>query len=125
MRETDTIRAGEMRSRVTFKIKPTDGDTTGYVDTLTSSTTLADLEAWETRATVSCKRSFDRGLEAHEDRQDISISYETLYIRYNPAMLPLVTDAAICDGKIYEIFSPPREINGRNKKVSISIRAVQ
>lgn len=124
MRETDTIRAGEMRSRVTFKIKPTDGDSTGYVDTLTSSTTLTDLEAWETRATVACKRSFDRGLEAREDRQDIALTYETLYIRYNATMIPLVTDAAICDGKIYEIIAV-REINGRNKKVNLTIRAVQ
>ncbi len=124
MRETDTIRRGDFRTVVVFKIKPGkpgDEDSTGYVETLTKET---NLETWETRATTRGQHLYDRGLESREDRQDIAIGYSTLYTDYNAAALPVETDAAICDGVAFEIMGVG-DITGRRKKLKITLRKVK
>lgn len=124
MRATNTIRAGQMRSSVTFKKRPPDGDTTGYVATLTSATTLEELEGWETRYKTRGEFLYDRGLEGRESRQDISLAYATLYIRFNAASFPEVTDACICDGVIYGVAAA-KDIDGHRKKVAVTLKQVE
>src|SRR3954468_23324704 len=93
----NVIRAGELRSFVTFYIRPSEDtqDSTGHVDQLNSAT---DLTTWDTRAAdVPAHIEANRGLEEVEGRKDIALLYETLTIRYDPDMIPVVTDAVVSD----------------------------
>ena len=102
MRTLDTIRAGELRSRVTFKIRPGENvqDSAGGPAIANSDT---NFDTWETRATVWGKIEMNRGTELREGNRDVSELYETLSIRYDSASFPDVTDAVLCDGRVYEI----------------------
>ena len=123
MRVIDTTRAGELRNRATFKIQPTEGDTTGYVEVLNSAT---DLTTWATRGeSIPCKITMERGLEASEGDRDVSKLYKTLTMRYDSACIPEETDAVICNEKRYGIISVGEPEDGRRRQIKVQLREVK
>lgn len=118
------IRAGELRSFVTFYTRPaeTDQDTTGFVQQLNSAT---DLSTWVVRASdVPAKIEATRGNETIEGKRDISTLFEEITIRYDPDIVPDTTDAIVSDeGKRYEILATFDPVK-RREMLTIPVREV-
>ncbi len=123
MRTLDIIRAGELRSRVTFKIQPSEGDTTGFVEVLNMAT---DLDTWETRGEgIPCKIEMLRGIEVSEGDKDTSKLYKILTMRYDSGCIPEETDAVLCNGKKYGIIAVGEPLEGHRRQMKVQLREVK
>jgi len=129
MATLETVRAGQLRDRVTFYIRPdeTTQDSTGHVDQFNKAT---DLSTWGIRATnVPGNLDAIRGQEPSEGNMsrlpniDISEEFLLLSIRYDIGIIPDHTDVVVCNDRRFDIQSI-KHIGNRKRKINIVLREV-